>query len=394
MRCRSRRLIALPLAALVLGLAIPATPSGAASDDDRRNQLQHAIEEAGQEEAAALQQLQQLQARKAEVDAKVQSLDRQLSEAERRLEPLEDEANRLAAEYTAVLAKLQEAQARLDRAQERLNESAAGLYRSERSGASYDSILSQRPDTVVSQKAYLDDVSASRRRIVKRVTTLRDDVEEKREKVEARKAEVDAATAEARALRDQIAKLRADLEPARIEATAAAKAEQEQLYYIRSNKSKYEREYAALQATSDAIGASLRTRGGPVTAGQPCGSRPVPGAIGSGFGYRTHPITGSRRMHTGVDMHASSGEPIHSCRAGVVVSAGWNGGYGNAVVIDHGDGMATLYAHQSRIAAHVGQLIHTGEVLGYVGSTGMSTGPHLHFEVRIGGNPVDPVPYL
>ena len=99
-------------------------------------------------------------------------------------------------------------------------------------------------------------------------------------------------------------------------------------------------------------------------------------------------------MHTGVDMHASSGEPIHACRAGIVVTAGWQGGYGNTVILDHGDGMATLYAHQSRLGVREGQMVHTGDVIGYVGSTGMSTGPHLHFEVRLNGNPVDPEPYL
>jgi murein DD-endopeptidase MepM/ murein hydrolase activator NlpD len=93
-------------------------------------------------------------------------------------------------------------------------------------------------------------------------------------------------------------------------------------------------------------------------------------------------------------MRAGSGTPIHACRSGEVVIAGSQGGYGNAVVVNHGGGMATLYAHQSQIAASVGQQVAAGDVIGYVGSTGMSTGPHLHFEVRLSGNPVDPAPYL
>ena len=109
---------------------------------------------------------------------------------------------------------------------------------------------------------------------------------------------------------------------------------------------------------------------------------------------RYHPVLHYNRMHTGADMRASSGTPILACRAGTVVIAGWQGGYGNTVVIDHGDGMATLYAHQSRLGVSEGQVVHSGDVIGYVGSTGMSTGAHLHFEVRLSGNHVDPAPYL
>jgi murein DD-endopeptidase MepM/ murein hydrolase activator NlpD len=93
-------------------------------------------------------------------------------------------------------------------------------------------------------------------------------------------------------------------------------------------------------------------------------------------------------------MNATYGEPIYACRAGTVVVASAQGGYGNAVVIDHGGGMATLYGHQSRLGVSEGQQVNAGDVIGYAGSTGYSTGPHLHFEVRMSGNPVDPAHYL
>jgi murein DD-endopeptidase MepM/ murein hydrolase activator NlpD len=387
-----RRLFLLPFAALIIGLAIPPTIGGAQTND-RKRELEAALAEAGQAEAAALLELQDIQTRKAAIDARVREIDLQLADAEVRLTGLEEEAARLAAEYTAVYNHLLEVQARLDRAQTRLNSSAAGLYRSERRGTSYDSILTQRPENVVAQKEYLEQVSDGRRQIVKRVTTLRNDVEEQRAKVEAQKAEADAAAAEARAVRDEIARLRAEIEPARAEAAAAAKAEQEQLYVIRSNKASYERELAAMRAVSDYIGAQLAKRGG-IGGGAPCNARPVPGPITSGYGMRYHPVLHYNRMHTGADMRASSGTPILACRAGTVVIASWQGGYGNAVVIDHGDGMGTLYAHQSRLGVSEGQVVHSGDVIGYVGSTGMSTGAHLHFEVRLGGNHVDPAPYL
>ena len=124
-------------------------------------------------------------------------------------------------------------------------------------------------------------------------------------------------------------------------------------------------------------------------------SVPIPGApITSGFGPRVHPIYGDVRMHTGIDFGASMGTPIRAAADGIVVSAGPFGGYGNATVIDHGNGLATMYAHQSQIIVSAGQRVSRGQVIGYVGSTGFSTGPHLHFEVRVQGTPVDPMQYL
>jgi murein DD-endopeptidase MepM/ murein hydrolase activator NlpD len=108
----------------------------------------------------------------------------------------------------------------------------------------------------------------------------------------------------------------------------------------------------------------------------------TPAAITSRFGWRTHPLTGSRRFHSGVDMGAPSGAPVVATGAGTVVSAGWNGGYGNAVIIQHNDNQQTLYGHLSKVSVKAGQTIAQGTIVGLVGSTGNSTGPHLHFETR------------
>ena len=133
-----------------------------------------------------------------------------------------------------------------------------------------------------------------------------------------------------------------------------------------------------------ALGTMSAGSGGPLV-------RPVPGGQ-LRFGYRVHRF-GTRRMHTGWDMSARW-RPIHAAGDGVVVSAGVRGGYGNAVVIDHGGGIATLYAHQSSMAVSAGQKVSQGQVIGYVGCTGYCTGPHLHFEVRVNGRPVDPGGYV
>lgn len=115
---------------------------------------------------------------------------------------------------------------------------------------------------------------------------------------------------------------------------------------------------------------------------------PTSGQITSGFGPRWG------RMHQGLDVAAPTGRPITAAKSGKVIVAGASGGYGNLVVIDHGGGLSTAYAHQSRIAVGVGDVVTQGGLIGYVGSTGHSTGPHLHFEVRVSGAARDPLPYL
>ena len=118
---------------------------------------------------------------------------------------------------------------------------------------------------------------------------------------------------------------------------------------------------------------------------------PVHGRLTSGFGERFHPILGYARFHKGADLAAPAGTPIVAAADGKVVSAGWHGGYGQAVQIAHAQGLETTYGHMSRIAAHIGELVHKGEVIGFVGSTGLSTGPHVHFEVTRNGRPVNPM---
>lgn len=121
---------------------------------------------------------------------------------------------------------------------------------------------------------------------------------------------------------------------------------------------------------------------------------PVRGHLSSGYGWRTHPVSGGRRLHTGIDLAAPTGTPIVAAEAGLVTSARWRGGYGNTVTIDHGDGLATLYAHQSGLSVAAGARVGRGQVVGAVGCTGTCTGAHLHFEVRRAGRTVDPLPYL
>jgi murein DD-endopeptidase MepM/ murein hydrolase activator NlpD len=122
---------------------------------------------------------------------------------------------------------------------------------------------------------------------------------------------------------------------------------------------------------------------------------PLDGAkLTSGFGMRTHPVLGGRRRHAGIDLAAPTGTPVYATADGVIGRADWYSSYGLYISIDHGASMETRYAHLSRLAVAAGDYVKKGELIGYVGSTGRSTGPHLHYEVRVDGVAVNPIPYM
>ena len=121
---------------------------------------------------------------------------------------------------------------------------------------------------------------------------------------------------------------------------------------------------------------------------------PVSGILTSAFGGRTDPLSGEGAFHTGVDVSVSAGTPVHATADGVVTSAAWNAGYGKLIIVDHGNGLETYYAHLSEFLTVPGQEVRMGQVIGLSGGTGRVTSPHLHYEVRVGGTPVNPYHYL
>ncbi|MCB2224747.1 MAG: peptidoglycan DD-metalloendopeptidase family protein [Actinobacteria bacterium] len=178
------------------------------------------------------------------------------------------------------------------------------------------------------------------------------------------------------------------------EVAAELAALEGQLAEMNAAISEIEYEIAGLQREEDQIQALIIQQSNSGGSRPGVLLRPVPGGVSSYYGYRIHPIYGERRLHTGWDMNAGCGAPIKAAESGVVIFAGVKGGYGNAVIIDHGGGMSTLYGHQSKLGVSYGQTVGIGDVIGWIGSTGVSTACHLHFEVRINGVPVDPAPYL
>ena len=215
----------------------------------------------------------------------------------------------------------------------------------------------------------------------------------RRRELEASRKLADEARDQANAEQQRIEGLYAQQQAALANAASIEQTYNGKVADLGAQKAQLEEDY---QAASAEIAAALaaRQRRGRRTATARSSGRSPGAPINSGFGYRTDPVTGTQAFHSGVDFGASCGTPIRAAGSGKVLSAGPNSGYGNATVINHGGGLATLYGHQSAFAVSAGQVVTQGQVIGYVGSTGKSTGCHLHFEVRVNGNPVNPLGYL
>lgn len=209
--------------------------------------------------------------------------------------------------------------------------------------------------------------------------------------------EVSAKRAEVKAEEDRLEGLHSSRDRKLKDEQSAKNQKQALLAETKENVARLKAIAAAEDAESARI-ASMLKNGSSKGSGRYAGSMawPCPGhtRVSSQFGMRYHPILHYNRMHTGVDISAPSGANLVAVGAGVVVSAGVSGGYGNCVMIDHGDGLVSVYAHMSRISVKKGQRLGTGQSIGAVGSTGLSTGPHLHFEIRVNGNPVNPLNYI
>jgi murein DD-endopeptidase MepM/ murein hydrolase activator NlpD len=362
-------------------------------------------------------QLQKLRAKIAKAEAArkaaqgdIAALDQQIDEQDRQV--------RLAASaYNSAADRLAGLRAQLDAVTKDLNRKRAELKRTETDLATQQAVFNSRIANVYKSGGRIAYTAAffqlgSITQMVERADLLSaivdqdnavlSQIKDLKAQVVAQKESLELQRAQAAEVEQEQARVTADLESRAQERQAAlddlesAKAAKRKVVdTAEKNVAAYNKQEDQLLAESDRIGDLLRSASvGSPSAAKGSLYRPVAGAITSAFGYRIHPIFHVRKMHTGVDMHAGMGESIHAATAGTVIQAGWRGGYGKCVVIDHGGGLATLYAHQSELLVEVGQKVKRGEVVGKVGSTGYSTGPHLHFEVRVNGSPVDPQGYL
>jgi murein DD-endopeptidase MepM/ murein hydrolase activator NlpD len=261
---------------------------------------------------------------------------------------------------------------------ERGQPDAVAVVLSSKSLSSMIDDLSYQRSVTDQDRSVASDVKHSR----DRMQVLQSATKHNRERALAEAKTVADAAWQARLTRDALAKHQGDLAGARVTKRKA-------LAHATESEKAYLNEIAGLEAASARIEAQLRSSGSHGSGVSSSGLIwPVNGPITSPFGMRWG------RMHEGIDIGAATGTPIAAAAGGTVVYAGWESGYGNFVVIDHGNGLATAYGHQNSIAVTNGQTVNQGDIIGYVGCTGHCTGPHLHFEVRINGAAVDPLGYL
>jgi murein DD-endopeptidase MepM/ murein hydrolase activator NlpD len=231
--------------------------------------------------------------------------------------------------------------------------------------------------------------------IAARVKLARDGLADARRRTKVARTEATRVEAAAESATDEQRGLVSRLVASRDALAAAERDKRSTLASIQSDRGDVLAEIEDLEAQSAELAARIRaaqqqasSSSAPVVSGSGVLSWPVSGPITSPFGVRWG------RMHEGIDIAVGTGTPVHAAAGGTVIYAGWMEGYGNLVVIDHGNGLSTAYGHNSALASSVGQSVSAGQVIAYSGSTGHSTGPHVHFEVRVNGAPVDPLGYL
>jgi murein DD-endopeptidase MepM/ murein hydrolase activator NlpD len=435
-----RRLVTVATVALALlgGVLGPALAPASAQTDTDRQQIEEQIRalrahigEASAEEAELLTALDASLAAKRDLDNKVAALDGEIGVVQRNLNAAQGKLASAEAEQRGAETRLAVAQQALAEARAKLANYAIAAYTGRSQAVQFVSatLKSHSMDELVAKRNYMKAVGSTQAETIALDERLRNEVKDLAEQL----AEV---REEAEVQRDAVAAERSKLQAGRdaqeavLDEVAAQIATTDELRaQVVARKEEFQAEEAELQRQSEAITAQLQARAAaqaaaaaaPATpeAGPGPSASPSPGAavaddgpstaspgggglippldyisVSSPFGYRIHPIYGTSLLHTGVDLVASEGTPIHASGSGVVVSAGWISGYGNATVVDHGGGLATLYAHQSVLIASAGSRVSQGQTIGRVGCTGSCTGPHLHFEVRVNGTPVNPMSYI
>ncbi len=362
-------------------------------------QLEDTLGELGAEEHDLAHRLDDTRAERLALDGQLARLNADIAGVEADLAAAGERLVEAESELTAARRRVTRSRARLREARDDMRDRAVSAYVNSTGGEIADAVFEARDlREFGARTAYASAVVATHARTVDTLRVARDDAATAR-------TEHEAALARAVEARDDIALQRVELEERRaahsdLRAAVAAHERHEQvlLEEVRRESSAYETRLTELRRESESIASFLRS----IQAGQTAAisgngqlSLPITGArLSSRFGPRVHPIFGTQRLHAGVDWAAPTGTPVRAAAAGRVLHAGDRGGYGTAVIVDHGGALATLYAHLSVAAVASGTEVKRGQVIGAVGSTGFSTGPHLHFEVRVAGNPVDPLPYL
>ena len=385
------------VAALLSGVVLCGTPAYImAEDEDLTNQLDSIEQQVNQQNAA-----------KADAETVIGSVSEQLRQIEEQLRQATAELGTIKEQRVAVENDITLNERQLAEAQKRLEGRESVFYKRVR-----DIYINGRLsylDVVIGSKDFSD--FANRLEVLKRIIdsdiTLINEIKKERSEIEAHKQKLEADRAKLVELEKAALAKQAEIEQKKAERNVV-------LQKAQNDRATAMQAIEELNASSAQVSAMLKERqaaraAAAAAAAQSSGGQgasdnwvqgtgqfgwPVSGEITSPYGYRVHPIWGTTIYHSGIDIGVDEGTPVHAADGGVVVWSGWMGGYGYAVVIDHGNGLSTLYGHNSELAVDEGQSVAKGQVISYAGSTGNSTGPHVHFEVRANGDPVDPMGYL
>lgn len=367
---------------LALSLLISLSVTGTALADDLEDQL-----------ADLQRQAEEQQAKTNEASAKVENVSE-------RLRQIQEELRVATAEY-------REVKGQLDSVEDKISDNTELLEKTEADLKVKNKKLQQRVRDIYinGQISYVDVLFGAKdfadlmtrmdvlKRIIKHDYDLIMKVKEEKATVENTRAQLEKDKAEAEVLVTDAQAKKAKVEDKESEQQVLL----DQAIYDRDTSERmYEEIMAASQEVANMIRRSQMSSAG--YSGAPAGAGgmiwPISGPITSEFGWRTHPIFGTARFHSGLDIGGDYGMPIYAAASGTVIYAGWISGYGNAVIIDHGGGVTTLYGHNDSLNVSEGENVAQGQVIAMCGSTGNSTGPHCHFEVRENGEPVSPYGYL
>ena len=367
---------------LALSLLISLSVTGTALADDLEDQL-----------ADLQRQAEEQQAKTNEASAKVENVSE-------RLRQIQEELRVATAEY-------KEVKGQLDSVEDKISDNTELLEKTEADLKVKNKKLQQRVRDIYinGQISYVDVLFGAKdfadlmtrmdvlKRIIKHDYDLIMKVKEEKATVENTRAQLEKDKAEVEVLVTDAQAKKAKVEDKESEQQVLL----DQAIYDRDTSERmYEEIMAASQEVANMIRRSQMSSAG--YSGAPAGAGgmiwPISGPITSEFGWRTHPIFGTARFHSGLDIGGDYGMPIYAAASGTVIYAGWISGYGNAVIIDHGGGVTTLYGHNDSLNVSEGENVAQGQVIAMCGSTGNSTGPHCHFEVRENGEPVSPYGYL
>ncbi len=362
----------------------------AASND--RGELQKLIQKTRQELVNKKKKEQSVLSNLTVQQKSLVQLEQNFTSVKNQLNKVQDQYSRSKQELIGLESNLQKLEVDRGNRQDLLNERLTAIYKY--GPQAYLEIL-------LSARNFADMLSkfSMVAYIVRNDLKALDELQTAKQAVQTEQVKVKQKTVQVASEFKKVAALKEQVVQKQKQVAANVSVTKTELAKLQSDRAKLERALAEYEATSRQLESTIRkeqqgTVKGALGSGKMIWPAMSRGPITSTFGWRYHPILKVRKYHNGQDIAIPTGTPVKAADSGVVLVSSWQGGYGNFVAIDHGNGISTCYGHNSRLVVRVGEKVVKGQIIAYSGSTGLSTGPHLHFEVRVNGTPVDPMAYL